>query len=143
MLDVFPMDDTWSDCTRFPECHAGTQRGLSDCNSCNGDGGDDGGDDTTDVCHSHFALFLAAMAGIEPFVAALHSFIDALARLPGSDVVWRYVKASHQNDPARTALEILLFIFVLRTWMQSRTPGDGGGRTFIKLEEKVGPDRHG
>ncbi|KAJ3041937.1 serine palmitoyltransferase component [Rhizophlyctis rosea] len=32
--------------------------------------------------------------------------------VPGSKVVYRYVRASHQNDPFRTLLEILLVIFM-------------------------------
>ena len=29
-------------------------------------------------------------------------------KIPGSNVIVRYVKSSHQNDPGRTVLEILL-----------------------------------
>lgn len=47
------------------------------------------------------------------------------------------VSSSHQNDPGRTILEILLIFFVIRTWTQSRTRSEASGRNFVKLSEKV------
>lgn len=66
------------------------------------------------------------------------SFIIKLIKLiPGSDILIRYVKSSHQNDPFRTLLELLLVFFIIRTWRQSRTRGDvGSGKSFVKLTEK-------
>ena len=58
-------------------------------------------------------------------------------KIPGSAVVARYVKSSHQNDPGRTVLEVILIIFAIRTLMQSRTRADNSGKHFIKFEEKV------
>ena len=59
-------------------------------------------------------------------------------KLPGSAVVARYVKSSHQNDPGRTLLEvILIIIFAIRTLLQSRTRGDQSGKHFIQFDEKV------
>ncbi|KAI1792788.1 serine palmitoyltransferase [Ganoderma leucocontextum] len=57
-------------------------------------------------------------------------------RLPGSAVVARYVKSSHQNDPGRTLLEVILVIFAIRTLLQSRTRGDQSGKHFIQFDEK-------
>ncbi|KAI0048661.1 serine palmitoyltransferase [Auriscalpium vulgare] len=57
-------------------------------------------------------------------------------KIPGSHVVARYVKSSHQDDPGRTVLEILLVIFAIRTLLQSRTRSDSGGKHFIKFSEK-------
>ena len=34
-------------------------------------------------------------------------------RIPGSDIVIRYIKSSHQNDPIRTIIEVLLVIFLV------------------------------
>lgn len=67
------------------------------------------------------------------------SFIIKLIKLiPGSDILIRYVKSSHQNDPFRTLLELSLVFFIIRTWRQSRTRGDvGSGKSFVKLTEKV------
>ncbi|KAG6380375.1 serine palmitoyltransferase [Boletus reticuloceps] len=57
-------------------------------------------------------------------------------KLPGSAVVTRYVKSSHQNDPGRTILELILVIFAIRTLLQSRTRGDKQGKHFIQFSEK-------
>ncbi|KAI0708671.1 serine palmitoyltransferase [Earliella scabrosa] len=57
-------------------------------------------------------------------------------KIPGSAVVARYVKSSHQNDPGRTVLEVILIIFAIRTLLQSRTRGDQSGKHFIQFDEK-------
>ncbi|KAI0827472.1 serine palmitoyltransferase [Trametes gibbosa] len=57
-------------------------------------------------------------------------------KLPGSAVVARYVRSSHQNDPGRTLLEVILVIFAIRTLLQSRTRGDQSGKHFIQFDEK-------
>ncbi|KAG8216221.1 serine palmitoyltransferase [Butyriboletus roseoflavus] len=57
-------------------------------------------------------------------------------QIPGSAVVARYVKSSHQNDPGRTILELILVIFAVRTLLQSRTRGDKQGKHFIQFSEK-------
>jgi len=51
-------------------------------------------------------------------------------------VVARYVKSSHQNDPGRTVLEVILIIFAIRTLLQSRTRTEQSGKHFIKFDEK-------
>lgn len=66
-----------------------------------------------------------------------HPVLQSLKTLPGSGVLWRYIKSSHQNDPARTFLELLLFLFVVYTWLKSRTRGDKSGRNFVKLSGKA------
>lgn len=66
-----------------------------------------------------------------------HPFFQSLRTLPGSGVIWRYIQSSHQNDPARTFLELLLFLFVVYTWLKGRTRGDKNGKNFVKLSEKV------
>jgi len=58
-------------------------------------------------------------------------------KIPGSQVLARYVKSSHQNDPGRTLLEVILFIFAVRTLLQSRTRADNSGKHFIQFSEKV------
>ncbi|KAI0316890.1 serine palmitoyltransferase [Amylostereum chailletii] len=77
---------------------------------------------------------------LEPlFIFLQYSFTQLEAtfyKLPGSHVVARYVKSSHQNDPGRTVLEILLFFFLVRTVLQRRTRADSGGKHFIQFSEK-------
>lgn len=68
---------------------------------------------------------------------SLERFSDLASKLPGSAIAWRYFKASHQDDPFRTLLEIALVFFVIRTYAQSRTKGDTSGKNFVKLSEKV------
>ena len=58
-------------------------------------------------------------------------------KLPGSAVIQRYVKSSHQNDPGRTLLELILFLFAIRTLLQSRTRADRTGKHFIQFSDKV------
>jgi serine palmitoyltransferase len=61
----------------------------------------------------------------------------AFFKLPGSHFIVRYVKSSHQNDPGRTVLEILLALFAIRTLLQSRTRADNGEKHFIQFSHKV------
>lgn len=61
----------------------------------------------------------------------------AFYKIPGSLVIARYVKSSHQNDPGRTLLEVLLALFAIRTLLQSRTRADNGEKHFIQFSEKA------
>jgi len=58
----------------------------------------------------------------------------AFQNVPGSAVIQRYVKSSHQNDPGRTILEFILLIFAIRTLFQSKTRAD---KHFIRFSDKV------
>ncbi|KAH8980688.1 serine palmitoyltransferase [Lactarius akahatsu] len=79
-------------------------------------------------------------SALEPLFAFLsYVLIQAefvFYKIPGSHVVARYVKSSHQNDPGRTVLEILLALFAIRTLLQSRTRADNGEKHFIQFSEK-------
>ena len=61
----------------------------------------------------------------------------AFFRIPGSAVIARYVRSSHQNDPGRTVLELFLVIFAIWTLLQSRTRADKTQKHFVKFSEKV------
>jgi hypothetical protein len=78
---------------------------------------------------------------LEPLFAFLSYSLSTLEstfyKLPGSAVIARYVKSSHQNDPGRTLLELILIIFAIRTLLQSRTRTDRTGKHFIQFSEKV------
>ncbi|GAA5893609.1 serine C-palmitoyltransferase LCB1 [Sporobolomyces salmoneus] len=73
-------------------------------------------------------------------LSAFNSSFSHLAtlsnRIPGSAIVWRYLKASHQDDPLRTVLEILLVFFIVRTYLMARTKGESSGKNFVKFSEK-------
>ncbi|KAH7106841.1 serine palmitoyltransferase [Auriculariales sp. MPI-PUGE-AT-0066] len=83
-------------------------------------------------------------AGTEEVVEraiAVFSYVAVTAEklffsIPGSVVVSRYVKSSHQNDPGRTLLELGLFLFALVTLLQSRRQTDKAAKNFIKFTEK-------
>ncbi|KAH8979537.1 serine palmitoyltransferase [Lactarius hatsudake] len=47
--------------------------------------------------------------------------------------------SSHQSDPGRTVLEILLALFAIRTLLQSRTRAENNERHFIQFSEQVSP----
>jgi serine palmitoyltransferase len=34
-------------------------------------------------------------------------------KVPGSAILLRYIKSSYQNDPARSAIELILFLFAI------------------------------
>lgn len=36
-----------------------------------------------------------------------------LSKIPGSGIILRYVRSSYQNDPVRTAIEAVLFLFAV------------------------------
>lgn len=90
--------------------------------------------------HSHSTPF-EIPAPLLPLLTILSSFYLTLSsyfqRIPGSPILLRYIKSSYQNDPWRSLLEVLLVAFAVRTLLKGRTRGEGAGKNFIKLEEKV------
>lgn len=50
--------------------------------------------------------------------------------IPGKEIVVRYIASSYQNDPVRSLLELILFIFAVRTILQNRTRSS---RNFVNL----------
>ena len=57
----------------------------------------------------------------------------AFHKVPGSAVLIRYVQSSYQNDPVRSAIELILVIFFLR-YLFSR-PYSTQKQNFIKLRD--------
>lgn len=82
-----------------------------------------------------------ASTTLDPLFAILARSLDTLEstfnKLPGSAVFLRYVKSSHQNDPGRTLLELILLVFAFWTLLQSRTRADRTGKHFIQFNDKV------
>ncbi|GAA6011963.1 hypothetical protein JCM11491_000119 [Sporobolomyces phaffii] len=82
----------------------------------------------------------ATPSSLPELLNALNSSLASLAalsnRVPGSAIAWRYLKASHQDDPLRTVLEILLVFFIVRTYLMARTKGESSGKNFVKFSEK-------
>lgn len=73
---------------------------------------------------------------VAPFLSR-HPACRALCSIPGSTILLRYIRNSHQNDPWRTVFELLLFAFAVRTVFSSRTRTDQASKNFVKLSEKV------
>ena len=70
--------------------------------------------------------------------ASLHTLERTFHRLPGSPILVRYIKSSYQDDPWRSVLELFLVAFAVRTLLKGRTRGEGEGKNWVKLSEKVG-----
>jgi len=63
--------------------------------------------------------------------------------MPGSGILLRYIRSSYQNDPVRSAFELLLFLFVVRYLLSSKYSQN---KDKIKLTRKVrtyGTRQHG
>jgi serine palmitoyltransferase len=65
------------------------------------------------------------------------SFTDASVllakRVPGSDMLVRYIRSSYQNDPARSIIELFLFVFVIVYVAKSRFSTE---RSRVQLTEE-------
>lgn len=75
------------------------------------------------------------------FVAQSLSAIErTFYKLPGSAIIERYVRSSHQNDPGRTFLELIILFLVIINLLQSRTrPDRNNGKSFLELTDQVWP----
>lgn len=63
--------------------------------------------------------------------AASHTF----QRVPGSAVLIRYVRSSYQNDPIRSAIELILVLFFIRYLLSPSY--STSKQNFVKLTEDV------
>ncbi|KAJ3765097.1 serine palmitoyltransferase [Lentinula raphanica] len=83
----------------------------------------------------------SASTTLDTVVLSIAHSLSAVERtfykLPGSAIIERYVRSSHQNDPGRTFLELIIFFLVVRTLLQSRTRADrNNGKNFIEFSDK-------
>lgn len=78
------------------------------------------------------------VADVQDAASSLLHFISFhLQRIPGSAIVIRYIRSSYQNDPFRSAIELLLLLFAIRYLLApsySRTKNKG----YAELTEEVG-----
>ncbi|RPA85233.1 serine palmitoyl CoA transferase subunit LcbA [Ascobolus immersus RN42] len=56
-------------------------------------------------------------------------------RLPGSAIIVRYIKNSYQNDPIRSAIELILFLFALKYLLSPSYSMQRGGQVELTDEE--------
>lgn len=59
----------------------------------------------------------------------------AFQKIPGSAVLMRYVQSSYQNDPVRSAMELVLVLFFIRYLMSPSYRTDK--QNYVKLREDV------
>ena len=57
-------------------------------------------------------------------------------RVPGSAIFLRYVKASYQNDPVRSAVELFLLIFFVRYLLAPKYSTQK--QNYVQLSDEVG-----
>ena len=66
---------------------------------------------------------------------SFNSLNNTFQKIPGSAMLIRYIQSSYQNDPIRSAIELVLVIFFVRYLLApsySTHPGN-----FVELSEKV------
>lgn len=66
-------------------------------------------------------------------MASLHDISEAFQKVPGSAVLIRYIQSSYQNDPVRSAIELVLVIFFIRYLLSPSYPTHGPN--YVKLRE--------
>ncbi|KAI0895052.1 aminotransferase class I and II [Annulohypoxylon nitens] len=65
--------------------------------------------------------------------SSLHEVSHAFQKVPGSAVLIRYIQSSYQNDPIRSAIELVLVIFFVRYILSPSYPTHGPN--YVKLRE--------
>jgi hypothetical protein len=64
---------------------------------------------------------------------------DYFYKIPGSAIILRYIRSSYQDDPVRSAVELVLFLFFVRYLLAPKysTRDTGrGGKVEVKLSEE-------
>jgi serine palmitoyltransferase len=64
-----------------------------------------------------------------------HYVATAFQKVPGSAVIIRYVQSSYQNDPIRSAIELVLVIFFIRYLLAPSY--STSKQNFVKLRDDV------
>ncbi|KAK8076161.1 hypothetical protein PG994_003433 [Apiospora phragmitis] len=66
-------------------------------------------------------------------MASLNDFSHAFQKIPGSEILIRYIQSSYQNDPVRSAIELVLVIFFIRYLLSPSYATHGPN--YVKLRE--------
>ena len=66
---------------------------------------------------------------------ALHTASETFQKVPGSAVLVRYIQSSYQNDPVRSAIELVLVLFFIRYLLSPSY--STRKQNFVKLREEV------
>ncbi len=69
-------------------------------------------------------------------VRSVDEITKTFQKVPGSAMLIRYIQSSYQDDPVRSAIELILVIFFIRYLLSPSYPTQDGN--FVKLTEEVG-----
>ena len=66
---------------------------------------------------------------------SINEITNTFQKVPGSAMLIRYIQSSYQDDPVRSAIELVLVIFFVRYLLAPSYPTHTGN--FVKLSEEV------
>lgn len=66
---------------------------------------------------------------------SIHEITRTFQKVPGSAMLIRYIQSSYQDDPVRSAIELILVIFFIRYLLSPSYATHNGN--FVKLTEEV------
>jgi 1,3-beta-glucan synthase len=67
---------------------------------------------------------------------SINEITRTFQKVPGSAMLIRYIQSSYQDDPVRSAIELVLVIFFIRYLLSPSYSTHNGN--FVKLTEEVG-----
>jgi hypothetical protein len=77
---------------------------------------------------------------VQQFVVnSINEITNRFQKVPGSAMLIRYIQSSYQDDPVRSAIELILVIFFIRYLLAPSYSTHNGN--FVKLTEEVGTSR--
>jgi serine palmitoyltransferase len=86
-----------------------------------------------------------ATMDLQSIQAQLSEVVERLSssfqKVPGSAVLIRYIQSSYQNDPVRSAIELVLVLFFIRYLLSPSYSTDK--QNYVKLREDVCALPHG
>lgn len=68
-------------------------------------------------------------------VRSVNEITSTFQKVPGSAMLIRYIRSSYQDDPVRSAIELVLVIFFIRYLLSPSYSTKNGN--FVKLTEEV------
>jgi len=68
---------------------------------------------------------------------SINEITNTFQKVPGSAMLIRYVRSSYQNDPVRSAIELILVVFFVRYLLAPSYSTHK--QNFVTLTEEVGP----
>jgi len=68
---------------------------------------------------------------------SMHEITNSFQKVPGSAMLIRYIQSSYQDDPVRSAIELILVIFFVRYLLSPSYATHSNN--FVTLSEEVSP----